>query len=405
IQQGIQDETDIKRLKDFWLKEIAKSKLETSDKAKLNELREEHIRELEQSQPGSNDFNQIKNGILTLNIQRSERLKTLSNEQYDSVDKEIPKIDNASPLNDGRTIDNKIRKLKNKNPSSNRDVDTLQQKRRERLYSIATNINNLNQTLLDEDHNINDIITLRKKRYNTLLYDVIEKEIELQYYFVDKNNKQFHSICEIEDVDEFTKNIIKRHYLYKTIRYIFDQEDDINNYSKIVEPNDNERTFFKKIRPLVKDQKYLNKIDKILGKDDLDLPENKKQRKLKNIKEDVNIIIPKTRPIFFKQGYQYVDLTICVNELLKLYKALVPSTDKEINTLRSLLLNNIIKYPDSSIFNKYDIKTEQTNNFFINAQTITKQHFLDIVFKILIKRDEDSRLDAKIGNIFDELEV
>ncbi|CAG8623817.1 3936_t:CDS:1, partial [Cetraspora pellucida] len=57
------------------------------------------------------------------------------------------------------------------------------------------------------------------------------------------------------------------------------------------EPNDNERTFFKKIRPLVKDQKYLNKIDKILRKDDLDLPENKKQRKLKNIKEDVDMML------------------------------------------------------------------------------------------------------------------
>ncbi|CAG8512831.1 3941_t:CDS:1, partial [Cetraspora pellucida] len=45
------------------LKEIAKSKLETSDKAKLNNFRKEHIRELEQSQPDSNNFNRIKNGI------------------------------------------------------------------------------------------------------------------------------------------------------------------------------------------------------------------------------------------------------------------------------------------------------------------------------------------------------
>ncbi|CAG8806527.1 20522_t:CDS:1, partial [Cetraspora pellucida] len=49
IQQGIQDETDIERLKNFWLKEIAKSKLETADKKKLNDLREECIRELKQS--------------------------------------------------------------------------------------------------------------------------------------------------------------------------------------------------------------------------------------------------------------------------------------------------------------------------------------------------------------------
>ncbi|CAG8661548.1 6732_t:CDS:2, partial [Cetraspora pellucida] len=35
------NETNIERLKDFWLKEIAKSKLETADKGKLNDLREE----------------------------------------------------------------------------------------------------------------------------------------------------------------------------------------------------------------------------------------------------------------------------------------------------------------------------------------------------------------------------
>ncbi|CAG8712888.1 15295_t:CDS:1, partial [Cetraspora pellucida] len=40
IQQGIQNETDIERLKNFWLKEIAKSKLKIDDKAKLNKLKE-----------------------------------------------------------------------------------------------------------------------------------------------------------------------------------------------------------------------------------------------------------------------------------------------------------------------------------------------------------------------------
>ncbi|CAG8640716.1 1895_t:CDS:2, partial [Cetraspora pellucida] len=66
---------------------------------------------------------------VNLNTQHDEQLKTLSNEQYDSIDKEIPNIDDTNPLNNKKTIDNKIRKLKNKNLSSNRDVNTLQQQR------------------------------------------------------------------------------------------------------------------------------------------------------------------------------------------------------------------------------------------------------------------------------------
>ncbi|CAG8455372.1 15273_t:CDS:1, partial [Cetraspora pellucida] len=79
-------------------------------KEKLNQIREDRIKELEDKQPGSNDFNRIRDGIhdktrllslesdriwfrtirdskdltesqrIALNIQRDEKLKTLSNE-------------------------------------------------------------------------------------------------------------------------------------------------------------------------------------------------------------------------------------------------------------------------------------------------------------------------------------
>ncbi|CAG8791162.1 2532_t:CDS:2, partial [Cetraspora pellucida] len=60
---GIQDKTEIERLRDYWFSEITKSKLENDDKQKFNKLKEEHIRELEQTQPGTNDFNHIRNKI------------------------------------------------------------------------------------------------------------------------------------------------------------------------------------------------------------------------------------------------------------------------------------------------------------------------------------------------------
>ncbi|CAG8455432.1 6896_t:CDS:1 [Cetraspora pellucida] len=138
------------------------------------------------------------------------------------------------------------------------------------------------ETLFDGDYFDNEINKLNNLKGRNILQNLRKKTAEIyqdsepQYYFIDKNNKQFHSICEIEEVDEFVKNIIKRHHLYKTIKDIFDKEDDIIDYSKMVDPNDNKRTFFTKIRPYVKDQTYLNKIDKITGKDNSELPENKK---------------------------------------------------------------------------------------------------------------------------------
>ncbi|CAG8819589.1 24971_t:CDS:2, partial [Cetraspora pellucida] len=527
----------------FWVKEIIKSKFTDEDKQKLNKLREEHIRELEQTQPGTNDFNQINEGIcdekqigpleigrrwfreirdsrnlteqqkVMLNIKHDEQLKALSNKQYDKISEEIPKIDAATPLNNRQRIDIAIRELKNENFIGNRNINILQQMRRGRYQliekeseierynryrrqitnfynnrqvvplsnnnTLANNIERLNQTLMESDRIKNDLVNLRKHRYNTLLYNILENEMkedndkqsfedgekydqliqtleqdfldssctieqlqelrkqlfseqkiklnqkridnkypyrdyietlldgdyfdnkinkltdsnekyilqnlcrrtaeiykdkEQDQYFIDKSNKQFHSICDIEDVNEFVNNIIKKNYLYKQIKEIFDQEDDIAR-----------------------------------KEDDFEQPDNKKQkqapRKMKNVREGINIIIPKTRLFLMRQGYQTLDIKICVEELLKLYKAIIIASDKEISFLRSLLLNNIIKYSDPSIFNRYDIKSEQNNKFFINSRTITKQHFLDIVFKILIKRDRDLRLDEKIGNIFDDTEV
>ncbi|CAG8490622.1 15329_t:CDS:2, partial [Cetraspora pellucida] len=516
---------------------------------------EERIKELEQTQPGTNDFNHIRDGIhdepLTLNIQHNEKLKSLSNEQYDKISKKIPEIDSATPLNDGRHIDTSIQELKNENLSGDRNVDTLQQQRRGRYQLIEkeseiarydrykrqiTNFYNNDQVfqLSNENKNKNDLINLRKHRFNTLLYDTIEREMKedndkqsfedgekydlliqtleqtfldsprtveqlqelrkqlfaidnvndafellfdekqkhmnkvsclikellLGYiqifpygayietlqdgdyfdteinklvnqnerdvlqklrkrtaeiykdndkdqYFIDKYDKQFHSICIVEDVNEFVDKIIKKHYLFKIIKTIFDNEDDVITISKMVEQKDNERTFFKKIRPFVKDQTYLNKIDKILRKDDLDLLDKKKQkrRKLKHIKEDVNALIPKTRPIYMKGSNEIINIPICIEAILNIYKVIVSATDDEIGALRSQLLNEIIKYPDPSFFNRYTSKTYRDNEFFINLNKITKQHFLDIVYRILVNRDKYLRLDEKIENIFDDLEV
>ncbi|CAG8740445.1 8765_t:CDS:2 [Cetraspora pellucida] len=183
--------------------------------------------------------------------------------------------------------------------------DLLIQTLKEPFLDSLYNINDAFESLFDKKEKYKNKVScliqelllsyIQKFPYTAKIY----KDNEHDQYFIDKSNKQFHLIYEIEDVNEFVNNIIKKNYLYKTIKEIFNQEDDVITFSKIVEPNDNERIFFKKIRPLVKNQEYLNKIDKILGKDDFDdVTDNKKQKKtsrrMKKIREDINMIIPKT---------------------------------------------------------------------------------------------------------------
>ncbi|CAG8734350.1 22861_t:CDS:2 [Cetraspora pellucida] len=140
IQQGIQDETEIERLRDFWFSEITKSKLENNDKQKLNELKEEYEIHEEKEIPNLEInrcwFREIRNSRnlyeeqkIALNIQCNKKLKALSNEKYDKINEEIPKIETANLLNNKHHIDIMIRELKNENLKDNKDVVTLQQKR------------------------------------------------------------------------------------------------------------------------------------------------------------------------------------------------------------------------------------------------------------------------------------
>ncbi|CAG8508426.1 12612_t:CDS:1, partial [Cetraspora pellucida] len=130
FQKQIEKETNLDKLKNKWKSEIEKFNFIKEDKEKLNQIREDKIKELEDKQPGSNDFNCIRDEIhnetkllslepdriwfrairdskdltelqrIALNIQHDEKLKTLSNEYYDKISKEIPEIDDADLLND-----------------------------------------------------------------------------------------------------------------------------------------------------------------------------------------------------------------------------------------------------------------------------------------------------------------
>ncbi|CAG8455348.1 15271_t:CDS:2 [Cetraspora pellucida] len=232
------------------------------------------------------------------------------------------------------------------------------------------------------DIEINKLSNSTEKTILQNLQKKVYQDNEKDQYFINKDHELFKTLCKIDNVNEFTNKIIKKNYLYKLIKDIF--EEDVNNvekFSKLVDLNDNERTLFKKIRPYIHDYKILDKINNIIEKDDSDVSDEKcvkqnEPRKMKTIFN--NIIVPNARPFYMRGTRQVIELTIDINEILKVYKNVILTTDNEISYLKSLLLNNIIKYPYPLYFTLYNYKTERDDNFFINARSITQQHFLDI---------------------------
>ncbi|CAG8746994.1 13659_t:CDS:2, partial [Cetraspora pellucida] len=137
---------------------------------------------------------------------------------------------------------------------------------------------------------------------------------------------------------------------------IFDQEDDIVNFSRIVEPDDNEITFLKRIKSFAKDYRYLNKINKLLGKkdskdvnmkesdSDLDLEQDKKCKRInkensnlqdkddsqdkKREKLDKDNFL--ARPFYMKGGSENFDPQICIPVIMHIYKEIIQTTDEEL---------------------------------------------------------------------------
>ncbi|CAG8829953.1 3151_t:CDS:2, partial [Cetraspora pellucida] len=151
--------------------------------------------------------------------------------------------------------------------------------------TLTNNINELNQTLINNDQNKNDLVNLRNQKYNTLLYDTIESEIK------EDNDKQLFEDSEKYDllIQTLKQSFLDSLHTVEQLQYLKKQllleRRIILNRKKIDNVND-------AFKPLVKNQAYLNKIDKILEKDNLDeMSDNKKQkqasRRMKKIRENI----------------------------------------------------------------------------------------------------------------------
>ncbi|CAG8558289.1 17468_t:CDS:2 [Dentiscutata erythropus] len=160
----IQNETDLYRLREFWITKINNSQFTNEEKLNLHKIHEECIRILlEQSQ--QSNYQRIQNGILKetnitnlevdrywfreinrsslsenqqkeLNDLHAKTLIALSNKQYNEIRKEILKTNDSFLLEDRGDIDRQIQLLKDNNLTDERQTIKLQEMRRGRLQNL-----------------------------------------------------------------------------------------------------------------------------------------------------------------------------------------------------------------------------------------------------------------------------
>ncbi|CAG8821616.1 27680_t:CDS:1, partial [Dentiscutata erythropus] len=110
----------------------------------------------------------------------------------------------------------------------------------------------------------------------------------------------------------------------------------------------------------------------------------------------------KTRPFFVKNYIEDIHSSpLVIAAILEIYEKIVFTTEEELIVIKNLITNNINNYPDPTWRTRYSHLKIYDNDHYKSASIITKQHYLDIVFRILVQRNLDLELNKLIGNIFD----
>lgn len=230
-----------------------------------------------------------------------------------------------------------------------------------------------------------------------------------------------------ENIQDFINKTIKKNVIYKLIKDIFKESDNswIKRMSKDVKDTDDEQSFFKKLRTTITNKKFRVLFDKILKdyfmkkiekeekqkdkKHDLDdktepEPKKCKYQTIKKEKDYKKELISNIRPMIYRGGIENIVIPLTISSLLDLYIKVVDTNQEELKKIETIILTHLNNYPDATWFTFYK-PTDKTNDFFKKAKYLTKQHYLDIVYRILVLRDLDLELDDLIKNIFDGLEI
>ncbi|CAG8713972.1 21162_t:CDS:2 [Dentiscutata erythropus] len=178
--EQIQNETDLCRLRGFWITKINNSQFINKKKLNLYKIRKEHIRILlEQSQ--QSDYKEYKMKFLL--------------EDRGNIDRQIRLLKDDNLTDERQTIKlqemccGHLQDLLQMKEIANYDrlerlLHTYVRRQRVELLSnksiLTESINDLNQTLLENDRDRLLLIQTRKTRYNNLLYDITKRQMRAE---------------------------------------------------------------------------------------------------------------------------------------------------------------------------------------------------------------------------------
>ncbi|CAG8666849.1 17734_t:CDS:2, partial [Gigaspora rosea] len=403
---------------EYWLKyteEYNSFVKQIQNKTNLHKICKEHIRVLLDQQQKFN-YQKIHDGILgetiltnlevdkywskeihqssiLTNNQRIElnnlcakTLVTLTNRYYDEIKNEIPKITDTFLLEDKGEIDRRIQ-IANYDRIE-RLINTYARRLRVELLAnesaLAQSLNNLNQTLLG--------IEPDSECYDLIIQSIDEAFLDL-----------LKTVQVLQNLRRDLYNSIQLSFDVKKINNLKDAFDWLNINKIEVETCLQEKQFLYNLKEKIieiysdeeKDHYFIN------IEEDIDIF----NEDIENFIIKKNIIYKLIREIFKESGgIKNIVVLLTISSLLDLYIKVVDTNQEELKKIETIILTHLNNYPDITWFTFYK-PTDKTNDFFKKAKYLTKQHYFDIVYRILVLRDLDLELDDIIENIFDGLEI
>ncbi|CAG8462569.1 21910_t:CDS:1, partial [Dentiscutata erythropus] len=265
--------------------------------------------------------------------------------------------------------------------------------------------NNLIDRMINASTELTDQQKLEYQKMRVIINNLYKDE-ELDHYFVDPDDNEYVAVfldmtkATFEDVEQLVEKIIKmKSKIYSKLHSFFGSKITLRIF-RLVERNamDNFRILLKAARELVKDdRKLLKKIDKKLGGNRKSLKVDKENFKkmIKHFKSQVVLSINNG----VSGPFNTVDLVISY------YKEVVEASDEELKQIKKLIIRQFSKQPEVGYFGGFfTFFPEGDFKYKMSLDPLNKHQFMYVIYRILVERVINERLEYKVNNIFDQLD-
>ncbi|CAG8562546.1 18507_t:CDS:1 [Dentiscutata erythropus] len=250
---------------------------------------------------------------------------------------------------------------------------------------------------------LSDTQKVEYQKIRTSINDIY-KDKECDHYFVDPDDLEYNAVfldtskASFEDVEQLIAKILKtKNKIYTKLHSFFGDEITIQ-ILRLVEhlATNNIKILLNSTRDLVKDDKeLLKRIDKKLNKKckPLKITNSEFKKLIKQFRAGVVNTINKPGPLY------------AIDSVLSCYKEVVETNEDELNKIKRLVLEQFYKQTDVSLMGAFFRFTPEGEfKYKMSPDLLNKHQFVYVIYRILVERVSDERLEYKVNNIFDQLD-